>query len=99
MLKLSWAVKRASGRPLAAADIERYEITALHDGEILLVDAPKPGDTSISYPFTDPGVYSFTLICVPKVGGASDPVSGSSTVVDSTQVIVMDFTVEVVGLE
>ncbi len=97
MIKLSWAVKRESGRPLAAADIDHYELTASFNGVAFVIPQPAPGDTAASYSAADPGVYAFKLVCVPKRGGRSDPVTGSIELFDETKVVVFDFTVEVIA--
>lgn len=97
MLKLSWSVKRESGRPLLPADIERYELSATYNGNALVVQQPGPADLSFDYAATEPGVYAFKLVCVPKRGGKSDAVTASVELFDDTKVVVLDFTIEVIG--
>jgi hypothetical protein len=97
MIKLSWAVKRESGRPLTAADIDRYELAVIFAGSPVAAQAPGPADTTYSYDATEPGLYAFRLICVPKRGGASDPATGSIELFDETKVVIFDLTVEVVA--
>lgn len=97
MIKLSWSVKRESGRPLLPADIERYEIVVTFNGSAVTAQAPAPADTSYNFVATDPGVYGFALVCVPKRGGKSDPATGSIDLFDETKVVVFNLTVEVVA--
>lgn len=98
MIHLSWSVKRESGRPLLAADVDHYELTVKHDGAIALnAPAPAPADTSYDFDATDPGVYEFTLVCVPKKGGKSEPATGSAVLEDTSQVVIFNLTVEVIA--
>jgi hypothetical protein len=97
MIKLSWSVKRESGRPLLAGDIDRYELVVTHNGSPLDIPAPLPVSTEHSFPATEPGVYGIGLVCVPKRGGKSDPATGSVELFDETKVVVFDLTVEVVA--
>lgn len=98
-IRASWSgVSRQSGRPLTAADIERYELTVKRDGTAVAVSQPSPAALEISFPATAPGVYAVVLVCVPKRGGASAPVSGSVEIFDTTQIEILDFKVEVSGL-
>jgi len=97
-IKLSWKQpKRESGRPLDAADIDRYELTATLDGEAQPVAQPAPGDLTLTVPATEPGVYAFALVCVPKRGEKSDPATGSVELFDETKVVTLDLTVEVIA--
>lgn len=97
MIQLSWSVKRESGRPLLPADIDRYELSVRLNSNPLIANPPAPADTSYSYNATEPGVYVFTLVCVPKKGAKSDPATGSIELFDETKVVVFNFTVEVVA--
>jgi hypothetical protein len=96
-IKLSWAVKRESGRPLTAADIDRYEIVVTRDGSAVTVTAPAPSATAHLVPADVPGLYGIGLVCVPKRGGRSDPATGSVEIFDETKVVIFNFTVEVVA--
>lgn len=96
-IRLSWKVKRESGRPLAADDIDRYELVVTHDGNAVPATPPAPGATDYLFAATDPGVYGFGLVCVPKKGGKSDPATGSTALFDETRVVVFDFVIEVVA--
>jgi hypothetical protein len=99
-IKLSWAVKRESGRPLTAADIDRYELVVTRDGVAVVVpppSVPAPADTSFSFPASVPGTYGIGLVCVPKRGGRSDPATGSVEIFDESKVVIFDLTVEVVA--
>lgn len=97
MIRASWSVKRESGRPLSAADIDRYELAVTRDGIAVAVAAPAPSATELSFPAETPGVYVVTLVCVPKKGGASDPAGGSVEIFDTTDAVILDFTVEVIA--
>jgi hypothetical protein len=94
-VKLSWDVARESGRPLAAADIDRYELLVTLDGSAISVPAPPASAKTHSFPASTPGVYGIALVCVPKRGGRSDPATGSAEIFDETKVVIMDFTVEI----
>jgi hypothetical protein len=96
-IKLSWNVKRESGRPLLPADIDHYELTVTRDGSV--VNVPAPAVSVLTYTFTadEPGKYGIGLVCVPKRGAKSDPATGSVEIFDETKVVVFDLTVEVVS--
>lgn len=96
-IKLTWAVKRESGRPLLPADIDRYELVVTRDGAAFAVPAPAVTDTTYFVPADVPGVYGIGLVCVPKKGGRSDPATGSVEIFDESKVVIFDFTVEVVS--
>lgn len=97
MIRLSWSVRRESGRPLLPADIDRYELVVTLDGTAVAAAPPAPADNTYSYDATTPGVYGFGLVCVPKKGGKSDPATGSVELFDESTVVIFDFTVEVVA--
>ena len=97
MIKLSWAVKRESGRPLLPADIDRYELTVTRDGAVVNVPSPAVTVTTHTFNATEPGAYAIGLVCVPKRGGKSDPATGSVQLFDETKVVVFDLTVEVIA--
>lgn len=97
MINLSWSVKRESGRPLLPADIDRYELVVKLDGTVIPVANPAVTVTQHSFAAVAPGVYSVSLVCVPKRGGRSDPATGSIELFDETKVVIFDLTVEVVS--
>jgi hypothetical protein len=96
-LKLSWNVARQSGRPLRPEDIQRYELKAFLDETAFVVQQPLPEDTSLLVSVSDPGVYRFVLVCVPKRGDASAPAEASMELFDETIVVIPNFTIEVVS--
>lgn len=96
-IKLTWAVKRESGRPLTPADIDHYELVVTRDGVAVAIPPPAVTVTTYSFPASTPGVYGVGLVCVPKKGGKSDPVTGSAEIFDETKVVIFDFTVEVIA--
>lgn len=97
MIHLSWSVKRESGRPLLPADIDRYELSVKLNGNVVPANPPAVTATSYDLNAAEPGVYAFSLVCVPKRGGKSDPATVSIELFDETKVIVFDLTVEVVS--
>jgi hypothetical protein len=99
-IKLTWAVKRESGRPLAGADIDHYELGLKLDGAATYspLTPPAPGAVSYDHVTTAPGKYDFRLVCFPKTGGASAPVTGGVEIFDTTQAVIFNFTVEVFGI-
>jgi hypothetical protein len=96
-IKLSWAVKRESGRPLVAADIDHYELVATVDGTAISVPAPAASVLTHTFAASAPGVYGIGLVCVPKRGGKSDPATGSVEIFDESKVVIFDLTVEVIA--
>jgi hypothetical protein len=97
VIKLSWNVKRESGRPLLPPDIDRYELTVTRDGAVVPVPNPTVDVLSFSFNATEPGTYGIGLVCVPKKGGKSDPATGSIQIFDETKVVIFDLTVEVIA--
>lgn len=91
---LSWSVeRRASGRPFSADEIERYELAMQVEGapDYTPIPGPAPGDFEYVVDVNDPGTYGFRLVCIPKQGSASDPVSASATIADLTAPVILNF--------
>lgn len=98
-MKLTWSIpRRKSGRPFTAAEIDHLELSFKVDGApdfTPLAVQPAPVDIEYTHDVTDPGTYTYRLVCYPKTGAESDPAQASAQILDQSAPVIAEFTVTV----